>query len=59
MATKRIKVWAIQADNGRWHFATPSIFRPGYPNKSVRTWSTKASALRAGRREYANVLMEG
>lgn len=54
-AKKKIKVWAVMADNGRWHFATPSILRPGKANKSIRTYGTKASALRADRREYAHV----
>jgi len=39
----------------RWKFEMPSILHPGTLTASINTWSSKAGALRAGRREWGNV----
>ena len=58
-AAQMTKVTAIQTVNGFgekvWKFGTPSILNKGTISYSVNSWKSKASALRAGRREYGQI----
>jgi hypothetical protein len=51
-----IKIKAEKTEGGRWHFRAtnaPDFFKLG-PNhaRSVKTWASKRSAIRAGLREF-------
>ena len=46
---------ARQIGQKAWQFGTPSILNKGTISYSRRTWTTKAGALRAGRREYGQM----
>lgn len=58
MKTKaqQTKITARQTTNGFgekvWQFGTPSILNKGTISYSLNSWKSKASAIRAGRREY-------
>lgn len=49
------KIVTRQLPNGRWQFGSPSILHPGTTSFSLNSWKSKASALRAGRREYNQI----
>ncbi len=52
----KIQITATQVLNGFgekvWKFGAPSTLHKGTVSYSINTWKSKASALRAGRREY-------
>lgn len=58
-AAQQTHIVARQIINGfgekAWQFGTPSILNKGTISYSLRNWKSKASALRAGRREYGQM----
>ena len=55
-AAQQTKITSRQIINGfgqkAWQFGAPSILNKGTISYSLNNWASKASALRAGRREY-------
>lgn len=58
-AAQKTKITARQIVNGlgekAWQFGAPSVFNKGTISYSLNNWKSKASALRAGRREYGQM----
>jgi hypothetical protein len=52
----KTKIYTRQIKTGlgtyRWQFGVPGILHPGTISWSLNNWATKASAARAGRREF-------
>jgi hypothetical protein len=53
---QKTKIYTLETVNGfgerTWKFGTPSILNKGTISYSLNTWKSKASALRAGLREF-------